>query len=59
MVLTVNATSTDVDTGTYPTATQDVTIPLASGNDAPRGGGDIGAVTAEDNSIHANSRAGC
>ncbi|ANP79231.1 polymer-forming cytoskeletal family protein [Vibrio crassostreae 9CS106] len=51
VVLTVNATSTDVDTGTTATATQDVTIHISPANDAPEVDGDISAVTAEDNSI--------
>ncbi|WP_116870716.1 tandem-95 repeat protein [Vibrio splendidus] len=51
VVLTVNATSTDVDTGTTATATQDVTIHISPANDAPEVEGDISAVTAEDNSI--------
>ncbi|MFA0212633.1 tandem-95 repeat protein, partial [Vibrio artabrorum] len=51
VVLTVNATSTDVDTGTTATATQDVTIHISPANDAPDVDGDISAVTAEDNSI--------
>ncbi|MDH5925794.1 tandem-95 repeat protein [Vibrio lentus] len=51
VVLTVNATSTDVDTGTTATATQDVTIHISPANDAPEAEGDISAVTAEDNSI--------
>ncbi|MCZ8489562.1 hypothetical protein O9992_27990 [Vibrio lentus] len=52
VVLTVNATSTDVDTGTTATATQDVTIHISPANDAP---GKLmrqtSVVTAEDNSI--------
>ncbi|MEG3696765.1 cadherin-like domain-containing protein, partial [Vibrio coralliirubri] len=51
VVLTVNATSTDVDTGTTATASQDVTIHISPANDAPEVDGDISAVTAEDNSI--------
>ncbi|MCF7484910.1 tandem-95 repeat protein [Vibrio sp. A2-1] len=51
VVLTVKATSTDVDTGTTATATQDVTIHISPANDAPEVDGDISAVTAEDNSI--------
>ncbi|MEZ8283968.1 polymer-forming cytoskeletal family protein [Vibrio splendidus] len=51
VVLTVNATSTDVDTGTTATATQDVTIHISPANDAPEVDGDISAATAEDNSI--------
>ncbi|MFS1986861.1 tandem-95 repeat protein [Vibrio splendidus] len=51
VVLTVNATSTDVDTGTTATATQDVMIHISPANDAPEVDGDISAVTAEDNSI--------
>nr|WP_122032199.1 tandem-95 repeat protein [Aliivibrio sp. EL58] len=51
VVLTVNATSTDVDRGTTATATQDVTIHISPANDAPEVDGDISAVTAEDNSI--------
>ncbi|MEZ9648131.1 tandem-95 repeat protein, partial [Vibrio sp. 10N.261.52.C2] len=51
VVLTVNATSTDVDTGTTATATQDVTIHISPANDAPEVDGEISAVTAEDNSI--------
>ncbi|EOX4454096.1 tandem-95 repeat protein [Vibrio alginolyticus] len=51
VTLTVNATSTDVNTGTTATATQDVTIHISPTNDAPEVTGDITAVTAEDNSI--------
>ncbi|PMO37145.1 polymer-forming cytoskeletal family protein [Vibrio sp. 10N.222.52.B12] len=51
VTLTVNAISTDVDTGTTATATQDVTIHISPTNDAPEVTGDIAAVTAEDNSI--------
>ncbi|MEQ3491327.1 tandem-95 repeat protein [Vibrio sp. SSH13-20] len=51
VTLTVNAISTDVDTGTTATATQDVTIHISPTNDAPEVTGDISAVTAEDNSI--------
>ncbi|HDM8167488.1 TPA: tandem-95 repeat protein [Vibrio harveyi] len=51
VTLTVNATSTDLDTGTTATATQDVTIHISPTNDAPEVTGDITAVTAEDNSI--------
>ncbi|MDW1675683.1 tandem-95 repeat protein [Vibrio sp. Vb5029] len=51
VTLIVNATSTDVDTGTTATATQDVTIHISPTNDAPEVTGDISAVTAEDNSI--------
>ncbi|MHA2759571.1 tandem-95 repeat protein [Vibrio harveyi] len=51
VTLTVNATSTDVDSGTTATATQDVTIHISPTNDAPEVTGDITAVTAEDNSI--------
>ncbi|CAH7296348.1 Polymer-forming cytoskeletal family protein [Vibrio chagasii] len=51
VVLAVNATSTDADTGTTATATQDVTIHISPANDAPEVEGDISAVTAEDNSI--------
>ncbi|MBS9993095.1 tandem-95 repeat protein [Vibrio alginolyticus] len=51
VTLIVNATSTDVDTGTTATATQDVTIHISPTNDAPEVTGDITAVTAEDNSI--------
>ncbi|MEZ9566089.1 tandem-95 repeat protein [Vibrio artabrorum] len=40
VVLTVNATSTDVDTGTTATATQDVTIHISPANDAPEVDGD-------------------
>ncbi|MCW0470112.1 cadherin-like domain-containing protein [Vibrio chagasii] len=50
-VLTVNATSTDVDTGTTATATQDGDDSISPANDAPEVEGDISAVTAEDNSI--------
>ncbi|EPA1954967.1 tandem-95 repeat protein [Vibrio alginolyticus] len=51
VTLTMNATSTNVDTGTTATATQDVTIHISPTNDAPEVTGDISAVTAEDNSI--------
>ncbi|MGR5260440.1 tandem-95 repeat protein, partial [Vibrio astriarenae] len=51
VTLVVNATSTDVDTGTTATATQDVTIHISPANDAPEVSDGVTAVTAEDNSI--------